>query len=365
MSKNTDHNHAPANACLLIAQLSAGQIADKENENAFQPVILRARANEPFLHFHWNWLLHDFSTCSMRERICIDLEHGDDIIGYIDSKTYDDQGALMLHGYLTGSTQASRDTIQQLRDGIPLQASIDWSGRPFDVLEIPEGNTILINNITHTAPKEGLTVIQNWELSAVAICKIGYDPRTKVHPSELSGDRRQVKFNIKENSIMAKPQNGGDAAQQNQTTDSTGSQTPPPAPSATPPAPTGENTQLQPPPAGVITPERLTQYRAAFGDASAMEYLSAGLTFEQALEKDHAKLKAATAQAQTENASLKNKLNVLQATGVEIAPEFDAPEGGEIKPTREELLSGGGAAAVLSFGQRMERARLLDKAGRQ
>ena len=113
----------------------------------------------------------------MPKKIAIDDSHGQTSeVGY--GRPFLTDYGLEVDGTIFANEEnpqhPANRVIYNLKNGIPQQASIDFSGA-YDVGEVPDGITVFING----NPIEGpAAVIQNWTLRAMAICKSGADGNT-------------------------------------------------------------------------------------------------------------------------------------------------------------------------------------------
>lgn len=154
-------------------------------------VKLKARARQAIHHPWWGTVWHDLSTMRSRSKIALDDTH-DIEIGY--GRPVQSEYGLEVEGVVVTNPDnpqhPSNRIAYNLKNGIPQEASIDFSG-DYDVMELPEGMTTTVNGIEATGP---CLVVQNWPLRACAICKEGADSTTNTEM--LSGGNSLLPRNI-------------------------------------------------------------------------------------------------------------------------------------------------------------------------
>lgn len=148
-------------------------------------VHLKALNKGGMTHWYWGRIVHDFGTAKLPTKVALDDTHGDEI-GY--ARPMLTEYGLELEGVVIPNADnpqhESNRIAYNLRNNIPQQASIDWSGE-YDLLEIPEKFTVQINGLPVTGPA---LAVQNWSLRACAICKEGADPTTETTVQTFSAD---------------------------------------------------------------------------------------------------------------------------------------------------------------------------------
>lgn len=147
-------------------------------------VQIKALGREPIDHWYFGKIIHDLSTCRMPRRMALDDSHGVEI-GYCHPELteYGIEAEGTVFADMGSSTEGGKRVADCLRNGIPQQASIDWSG-PCDLVELPEGLETMVNGKVQQGP---LCIVQNWMLRALAICKNGVDFTTEV-AAQLNGN---------------------------------------------------------------------------------------------------------------------------------------------------------------------------------
>jgi hypothetical protein len=141
-------------------------------------VQLVARSGEPVYSPYWGNIVHDFSGMDHKPRIPIDYEHWSDSIGYLN-KFDTSSGDLVCSGALVSVTLGdcpdfTASLMEKMDAGIPYQASIQF-GDDVALEFIPEGMTASVNGNDVAGP---VTIVRQWTLQAVAICKLGVDDDT-------------------------------------------------------------------------------------------------------------------------------------------------------------------------------------------
>lgn len=161
----------PANAMRFTASEPPEVTKGDENGKAVK-VHLKARSKMACTHFWWGDFVHDFSTMSMPPRIAIDDSHGQEI-GY--GRPYLTEYGLEIDATIIPNAEnaahPANRVIYNLSNGIPQQASIDFTGT-FDLEFLDEKQLAEVNGIQMHGP---LTIFRNWSLRACAICKEGVD----------------------------------------------------------------------------------------------------------------------------------------------------------------------------------------------
>lgn len=141
-------------------------------------VNLKARSKLGINHWFWGNLYHDFTGMSHRGKVTIDHNH-ETPIGWANKFDVTDFG-LELSGVVVkhhdNPQHASNDVAYQLENGIPLEASIDFSDPDMEIEQLRDENTTAqCNGVTVAGPG---CIIRKWQLRAVAICEEGYDKHT-------------------------------------------------------------------------------------------------------------------------------------------------------------------------------------------
>lgn len=139
------------------------------------PVKLVANSGNPI-----DWpdlggqLVWDFETMHHKGRIPLDYAHDSlAVIGYLN-KIDIVNGSLICGGAITPfGDDRGAEVLAKMSEGVPYEASVESHGGTLDV--IPEGITATINGREQVGP---FFVLRDWELKAVAICKLGADSET-------------------------------------------------------------------------------------------------------------------------------------------------------------------------------------------
>lgn len=289
--------------CRLQGEITLSK--DSQTDTQSQKITLLARTSIPFYHHGFEAeTINDFASMTHNTKIVLDWEH-DQIIGYANQFEVTPEG-LVLHGVLTGNTQASQEVISNLRNEIPLQASISY--RDFDIDYIMPGESVTVNNQEYVASDDGLAVIRNWNLFACAVCKQGYDGNTKTD-IELSytinkGDKQMdtqsevVDADVKDEVVETQ-------AVESETVEAETKDEP--VTEVVADTPTVEVTEQaeQATEELKLSVNDVKNYQMEFGNELALEYIAQGLSIQDAKNKHYELLKK-------ENAELKAKTSVTQ-----------------------------------------------------
>ena len=153
----------------------AGEVTGEAGKDGIK-VHLKARSKEPINHWYFGSVAHDFSTMTLPSKFALDDSH-DVEIGYARASLT--AWGLEADGVVfpneDNPEHESNRIAYNLKNGIPQQSSIDFSG-DYDLLEIPDGMSYPCNGNILSGPA---LIIQNWTLKALAICKLGADPNTE------------------------------------------------------------------------------------------------------------------------------------------------------------------------------------------
>ena len=191
----------PANAMRFTASEPPEVTKGDENGKAVK-VHLKARSKMACTHFWWGDFVHDFSTMSMPPRIAIDDSHGQEI-GY--GRPYLTEYGLEIDATIIPNVEntahPANRVIYNLSNGIPQQASIDFTGT-FDLDFLAENQLAEVNGIQMHGP---LTIFRNWSLRACAICKEGVDASSETtllnqEKAPAARSVREAKFILSEDS---------------------------------------------------------------------------------------------------------------------------------------------------------------------
>jgi hypothetical protein len=143
-------------------------------------VQIVARSGDPCFHPAFGPIVHDFAGMSHKPRIPLDYAHNlFDSIGYVNKFDTAD-GDLVCTGavVLFPSDGAYPDPVAQLvakmQAGVPYEASIE-TGDEMALEYLPEGFAASVNGRDVSGP---VTIVRQWELKGVAICKFGVDSDT-------------------------------------------------------------------------------------------------------------------------------------------------------------------------------------------
>lgn len=278
----------PPAAALRLSEGDAATVTTGEGADGKSiKVHLKARSRAGINHWYWGQIVHDFGTMKAPAKIAMDDSHCEEI-GYARPQLTD--YGLECDGVVVPNDanpdHESNRIAYNLKNGIPQQASIDWSGE-YDLLEVPKGFSLPVNGLPVTGPA---LVVQNWSLRAVAVCKNGADPSTLTECQTFSADH-------------------ADAAQAPRNI-STATATPPAAVEA--PAQASAEAVAVPP--AVVEPPPVTPPPAEAAIPAAVEAQAA----PQPPAPDHA---AEVTRLTAEGAELRAQLEAEKANGAKLAAE--------------------------------------------
>jgi hypothetical protein len=98
------------------------------------------------------------------------------IVGHGRARVID--GKLLVHGTLTGATEAARQVAELARGGFKFQASVGVV--PSDYERVRPNDTVQVNGRAITAGRSGFTLVKAGVLREVSIVAIGADANTSV-----------------------------------------------------------------------------------------------------------------------------------------------------------------------------------------
>ena len=179
-------------------------VSDKPADNETDwPIRLQARSKEVLDHWYWGRMVHDFEGLEHNDRIKIDYCHdAREILGYCDRFEVSAYG-LELAGQVVSASPGDRsaEVAHKARNGVPYEASIEFSHRGLQIEFIPEGRSIEVNGLDLDGP---LHVFRKWKLTGVAVCPNGYDDNTR---TEMSDGDKFFELSIQGENQMPKPGN--------------------------------------------------------------------------------------------------------------------------------------------------------------
>jgi len=191
-------------------RMSLGQFDMEDNGDGAKsaPVTMLARTGGGVDHPFFGLMVHDMDGMTLhKDKLPIDYCHDpDQVIGYLNrfsTKT----GDLIVRGALTpfdGKDRAA-EIIHKSREGVPYEASIDFSGGDLSVEEVSPGTEVKVNGRTFTGPA---LIFRKWSLRGVAVCPYGMDMNTQTQLKK--GDK--VTLEIWKDGTMAKEDIGNERA---------------------------------------------------------------------------------------------------------------------------------------------------------
>jgi hypothetical protein len=303
-------------------------------------VTITARSGDPVQNYFWGAIVHDFAGMKVKPKIPLDYQHDPSTsIGYLD--TFDtSSGDLVCTGEIVtvderedglGDDGASA-LVAKMNLGVPYQASIQFD-EEMSLEYVPDGMTVDVNGRDIPGP---VTVVRQWELDAVAICKFGCDPNTSANIKFSAAGLATTPagpFLFRVTKATGGTMPTGNEPAKTPTTPATPA-TPAAATALSAPAtePAATTTVVAPPAAvaaTVVLSDAQTQFKKfadAFGDRAAT-YFSACKTFEDALAL-HLKFQG------EKIAELTTKLSAVDRGGAEavkFAATNEPGEGGKTK----------------------------------
>lgn len=175
-STNSSERAVPAKALqFAVGSFELGSNGDNAKSAPFK---MTARSGQPIEHWFWGRVVHDMDGMKLsKNRVAIDYAHDPkEIIGYANHFETD-SGDLVVSGALVPFKENDRATeiMHKQREGIPYEASINFSGDGIRVEEIREGQTASVNGYSFSGP--GM-IIREWPLRGIAVCPYGADQNT-------------------------------------------------------------------------------------------------------------------------------------------------------------------------------------------
>jgi len=199
----------PAQMCRMTAE---AQFGDNGPDSKTVPIQMLARSGKPLSHWFWGDIVHDMSGMRMHKaRLPIDYVHNsDEVIGYLNHFSTE-AGDLSCSGALTPFKDGDRaaEVIYKGRNGVPWEASIDWSGEAV-IEELSEGESAVVNGAEVVGP---MSIVREWQLRGVAVCPYGADMNTESRV--FSDGDRNVAITVRRHEMAqnesAKPVEGVEA----------------------------------------------------------------------------------------------------------------------------------------------------------
>lgn len=240
-------------------------------------VEIQARTPGVVNHWYWGRMIHDMAGCRHKDRLPIDWRHdADEIIGYADSITADDNG-LAVSALIQSLHEGDRAStiIKRGRKGTPYESSIYWDEFE-NVLEyLDEGFVTTVNGQQVEGP---LVIAREWNLRGLAITPYGVEATTKTQFSagssaeSISVSLKPVKDAMSKTTTPEAPQPTKDSAAESQPT-KTEATTPTPTP--VPAKATRDAVRAE-----------LNRYMERFGNDRGSQYFKDSLSFADACEKE-------------------------------------------------------------------------------
>lgn len=303
----------PVGACRFDAQLEVG---DNGPDSKTAPFKMVARTGDAIEHPYWGRVVHDLSgMLTHKPRLPIDFNHDpDEVIGYANRFDHS-SGDLEVSGALVPYKDSDRasEIVHKQRNGVPYEASIDFSGARLKVEEVPEGEPVEVNGRQFVGP---LNIIRQWSLRGVAVCPYGADRNTMTafSNSEATQEVEIMAAEIKED--KPEVEEAPVAAEAVEATPDTDKAEAAEAVEATPEATEAEQApEPQPEPAQLSAPGQ--KYLDSFGDQGGV-WFAQGKSYEECQSLFVDKLR-------DENEQLRAKLGAVDA-GEESPVKFSGED---------------------------------------
>lgn len=280
------------------------EIGDNGEGSKTAPFKMVARTGDAIDHPYWGRVVHDLSgMLTHKARLPIDFNHDpSDIIGYANRFDHS-SGDLEVSGALVPYKDNDRasEIVHKQRNGVPYEASIDFSGAKLKVEEVPEGVGVEVNGRQFTGP---INVIRQWSLRGVAVCPYGADRNTLTAFSNPNATQEVEIMATEQATIEPETEEAPAATEAVETVTDNDSAEATPAVEATTEAPAVEQpAEPQPEPAQLSAPG--AKFLEAFGDQGGV-WFAQGKSFEECQSLFVANMRK-------ENEELRNQLSALNA----------------------------------------------------
>jgi hypothetical protein len=313
-------------------------------DGAKVPFTMTARTGDPIDHWYWGRIVHDMSGMELsKPTLPVDYCHSAcEILGYAD-KFETQSNDLVVSGNVVpmpdDDDDRANEVIYKQGQGVPYEASIDWSGGAPVIEYVPAGASVEVNGREFVGPG---VVVRQWMLRGVAICPYGADPGTNTEFA--GGDKITV-------TAINSPK--GENLMNNKPNQSSGAEAAKPGEAAgtPPPGATQQAQQAAPAQAAAgseMKPEQ--KYIQAFGDVGARWFLEkksfedCTTEFVQQLRKSHTdELAAKDKLFAGEKAAIQGDLDKanqkLAAIGRgDAGVTFSNADGGNVDPKTTKLI---------------------------
>ncbi len=303
-----------------------------------RPFSLVARSLDAIEHPWWGRIVHDMEGMQLRKPTCpVDYCHDpDNLIGVANGSSVTEDGLEVSGELIVLEANDEADKVfKRGKAGLPYEASIDWIGEGTELEYIPEDVTTEVNGRQFEGPGY---VVRQWPLRSVAVCPYGADSSTSTQFAETESDAVSVR-------VFTESATESNDSMKKETTEKKDV-----------PDEAKQLSDDSAKPAQGVNMETLKQFNDAFGD-KAMEYLTAGLTFDAARlqfaehRADTAEANAKKFQDQSESdkkalVDAQEKLKQFGDANGQEAPIDGDSDGGEPKTAR--IFSGGKAVRKAS-----------------
>lgn len=279
------------------AMCFSGSVSIENAEGGPPSIKMTARSGQPIEHWFWGRVVHDNSGAKFGDSIPLDYCHDDkEVVGFAnrDGIGIDEEHNLSVNGTMTPFSEGDRasEILAKAKMGVPYQASINFAGDGIKIQNVKENEKTSVNGYEFSGPG---VVIREWPLRGVAICPYGADSNTA---SEFSGSE-VISVTVLEGPNMDNQKNetsGADSEKEEvEAVEAIES-----AEIVEAAIESGEAVLLSSP------TDIAKKFSKAFGNEKCGQYLSDGLTFEEAQLKFSDYLKDENERLKAEVAHLKS-----------------------------------------------------------
>jgi hypothetical protein len=281
---------APAAAFQFAAASVKFAAGDDQPQTKSKPFEMIVRTGSPVPHWYFGLIVHDFAGMKSKAVVAVDWMHdADELVG--KAGEFDtSSGDLVARGTVESIEVGDRadKIIKHSAAGIPLEASIYFDPYELVLENVPEGFVAEVNGRTVEGP---IVIAREWSLRRIAICPSGVDGASEVRFS-TSNNESAFSLNMKESTMTKTPAT-------------------PPAADPIPATPTTPATATEMSGDFAKFQAELKRFNDKFGPVDGATYFSAGLTYEQGLEKHADKLAEANKAAEAAKLAAEQKLAAI------------------------------------------------------
>lgn len=303
----------------ISAMRFSGSVSIEDSGEDSPQIKMTARSGQPIEHWFWGRVVHDNSGAKFGDSIPLDYCHDDkEVVGFAnaDGIGIDSEHNLSVSGTMTPFAEGDRanEILAKAKMGVPYQASINFAGDGIKIQNLKENEKTSVNGYEFNGPG---VVIREWPLRGVAICPYGADSNTAsefkssevISVTVLEGPEMDNQKN--EASEAVSEEKEIEAIDVAETLE------------AVEPVEALEEVAVLSSPAEVAK-----KFSKAFGNELCGQYLSSGLTFEEAQLKFSEHLKDENERLKAEVAHLKSGDSVAMSGGSEAEAPKEEPAKG-------------------------------------